>query len=99
MSIANERGQKLFEFRKTPNAEGIFKYLDGEKSTKEIFDSILASPAARKTKPTYQSLLSEFKEIFDVLSVHNSIYLRDPTVTAFRTTEEMQRNVTQLWST
>jgi hypothetical protein len=96
--IFNKHGQKLFDFRKTPHAEGLFKYLDGNKSTREIFDAILASPAARKTRPTYQHLLREFREIFDALSVHSLIFLRDPAITAFKTPAEMQKRVTQLYT-
>ena len=98
--VSEETGipQKLFDFQKTPHAEGIFKYLDGNKSTKEIFDAILASPAAKKSRPTYQHLLREFREIFDVFSIRSWIYLRDPKVAAFKTVAEMQQPVTQFYT-
>lgn len=98
VQVLNDRGQKLFDFQKTPHAEGIFKYLDGEKSTKEIFDAIMALPAGGKTRPTYEHLLREFEEIYGALSTNGWLFLRAPTIAAFKTLPEMQKRVAQYYS-
>jgi len=97
VSIFNEQTQKRLSFVKTPHAEAIFKYLDGKRSTKEIFDAILASASAQKTRPSYPRLLEEFKLIFDALSVHNWLFLRDPKVHPFTSIPDMQKRVAQLY--
>jgi hypothetical protein len=98
VQLFNNSGQKLFDFRKTPHAEEIFRYLDGEKSVKEIFDAIIASIAAGQTRPAREQLLEEFRDIFDALNNHGWLYLRAPTTVAFKTVPEMQQRVTRFYS-
>lgn len=63
------------EFPKTQNTELLFKYLDGKRSLKEIFQKVMASPSARTGKPSFLSLTKEFKEIFAALNSHGWMFL------------------------
>ncbi len=96
VQILNTQGKKLFDFRKTPHAEAVFRCLDGKKSTAEIFDAVIASSDPGKTRPTHQQLLQEFREIFDVLNMNGWLFLRAGTVAAFKTVPELQERVSKM---
>jgi 2-polyprenyl-3-methyl-5-hydroxy-6-metoxy-1,4-benzoquinol methylase len=97
VQLLNNRGQKLFEFRKTPHAEEIFRHLDGKKSIKEMLDAIMASTAAGQARPVPEQLLEEFREIFDALTNHGWLFLRAPATAAFKTVPEMQNRVARFY--
>lgn len=76
--------------KKTANAEFIFKYMDGYKSIKEIFNDVRASYPANKKKPTIEELKKEFQIIFDAFNLHDWMYLRDKSVPLFKTIKQMR---------
>jgi hypothetical protein len=99
VTLLNPRGQKLFDFHKTPHAEEIFRHLDGKKSIREIFDAVVASAAAAGAHAGHEQLLGEFREIFDTLNNHGWLFLRAPATAAFRTVPEMQQRVARFYAT
>lgn len=77
-------------FRKTPNAENFFKYLDGQRTMKDIYDAIILVGLRNNKQLSYDSLGQEFKDMFLVLDSYDLLMMRHQSVPAFKTSEELQ---------
>lgn len=78
-------------FPKTPNIESFFRYMNGEKTLKGIYDAIISSALLMGGgQLSYESLGKEFKDMFSVMTVQNILLLRHQSVPAYRTSEEIQ---------
>ncbi len=73
----------------------IFKYMDGHKSLKEIFELVKAEQEFRQTKPSNQEVFSDFKKIYNVFNLLDMMVLRHQSVSAFRTDEQIQELIAQ----
>jgi len=80
-------------FSKTPHMEQMFKYLDGEKTLKNIFDKVMKSVSGRKSGATYNSLLIEFNVFYSELENHYLMMLRDSSVHYPKSLDEMQMSL------
>lgn len=69
----------------------IFKYLDGQRSLQAIFDQV--RQILNKSELTNQSLLADFKPIYQRFNQLDLILLRHESVGPFATTDELQRTV------
>jgi SAM-dependent methyltransferase len=78
---------------KTDHLEAIVRLIDGKRSLREIFRQIMDAPAHRKTKPNFQSLLYEFKGLYNAFHHFNWMYLREKGSCAILYPEEMQKRV------
>lgn len=84
-------------FTKTRHTEQLIKHLDGCRTTKTIFDSVIRSYDNDNNTPTYAQLLQEMKVIFDAMSIHDWMLLRDPSVKPFQSIESLQARVTNMY--
>lgn len=89
----NDRESVNLNFPKTPHLEAIFKYLDGERSTRKIFDKIINGYSSKKSAPSYEHLLEEFRQAYNSLHLNNWMMLRDRSVPLIPTNEELQLRV------
>lgn len=87
--------QESFGFQKTQNIESFFKYLDGERTIKEIYDAIIAVAPIQCGHLSYESLGQEFREMFSVMTSRKMLFLRHKSVSAYKTTEEIQARISK----
>jgi hypothetical protein len=88
-------GQQI-SFPKTRHAEALIKYLDGNRSLKEIFDKVMRTISHGK-KPTYPQLLEEMRAIFHAMNIHDWMLLRSPTVKSYQSICSMQARVSTMY--
>jgi len=79
------------EFRKTPNIESFFRYMNGERSLKSIYSKIMAEKKFGIEKITRNSLIQEFKPVIKEMSSHNLLFLRHKSVQRYKTTEDLDK--------
>ncbi len=65
-------------FAKSPHHEAMVRAMDGERSLRDIFRSIIDGYAGRKGAPNYPQLLAEFKPMYDAFNMYGFMYLRYP---------------------
>ncbi len=84
---------------RTPHINDILKFLDGQRSTGAILDAVIAEKLQRgEIAPDKQTLLAEFVALFRSLNYFEWLILRAPHVDAFKTTFELQKRVSALYS-
>ena len=93
VKLNNQNTGLKTSFQKTEYTEAIFKYLDGNTSLNDIFKKIIASPKYKKNRPTIPKLKNDFKTIFQALSLHDWMFLRDQSVKHPETITEIQSRV------
>lgn len=79
------------QLKKTPNLESFFKYMDGQRTLKNIFGKIIAEKKHGHMKVTRNSLIKEIKPVFAILGANNQIFLRHKSVPNYKTTEDLNR--------
>jgi len=90
VTVTTQPARTSLRFRKTSNMESFFKYLDGEKTLKQIYDLIIHTGLSTGSKDNYGSLGREFEEMYAIMFSHNQLYLRHVTVPSYKTADEMQ---------
>jgi 2-polyprenyl-3-methyl-5-hydroxy-6-metoxy-1,4-benzoquinol methylase len=88
-------GQQI-SFPKTRHAEVLIKHMDGNRSTKEIFDKVMRSVSHGK-KPTYPQLLDEMRAIFLAMNIHDWMLLRSPSVKPYQLVGSIQARVSKMY--
>ncbi len=101
-ALASNPGKKItlqspdqisMQFQPGKYTADIFRYLDGERSLKTIFNKV------RKTRNNQQlsnrELLDDFRPVYKILSDISWLLLRRDTVPAFKSLEEMQAQVSR----
>lgn len=78
-------------FIKTPNIEQIFKYLDGNRSLREIFKKVM-----QNGKGNFQSLLDEFRPVYEIMHNHYAMFLRKDNIAAYENPAHMQERIKKL---
>lgn len=96
--VGIQLGDKAIYFNKTTHAEGIFKYLDGNITLRDIFSKIIASPKYKKSKPTNISLRNEFTEIYASFQKYNFMLLRNKAIKYPKTTRDMKKRVMDMYT-
>ena len=61
---------------KTPHLEYLLKYIDGDRTTKEVFRKIMELPANKTQSPNFQNLTEEFVILFQTFNRFNWMFLR-----------------------
>lgn len=76
-------------FTKLTYTADILKHLDGYKTIKEIFDTIISSYQHLKEKPNYNMLGIELRAIFSAFNLQDWMFLRDKSSPSIRTFKEI----------
>lgn len=87
--LTQQTTKAMLVFRKTRNAEAIFRFMDGRRTLREIFDLVITAGKPGQGKATYKVLAKEFGEIFSAMNSHNWLLLRDRAVPEMATVQEM----------
>jgi len=88
---SREVKNKKIKFPKTRYTVDIFKYLDGKRSSREIFSEIINNHSGGEP-PAEMDLLQELHNIFDAFNTQNWMLLRAKSVRPFTTIEDLQKN-------
>lgn len=87
---------KEINFIVSKNALAFFKYLDGKRTLREIFDNVKSDYRSGNKKPTNEELLVEFEQLFSIFAVQDWMLLRHKSVPDIKTVYEIQQRTTQL---
>lgn len=102
VEIGGEINIQCYEYQiqmsKQKYMESIFKYLDGERSIREIFDCIISDASSESEKPNIEELKTNFKYIFNTFSLVNWMLLRSKEVPKFKSFYKLQKRVTDMHS-
>ena len=82
---------------RTANLEHFFRYIDGKRTTKEIFRKIMDVPG-RSDKPNFQSLMEEFLILFRTFTRYNWMFLRCKGSSYPAAPEKLQERVAAMYS-
>ena len=83
----------------TISNQELFKYIDGKKTIKEIMQSVRKSIRIQgDNPPSLEKLLEDFKNLFNLLCKYDLLFLRNESVSPFKTSYEMQMRVHELHS-
>jgi len=88
-----------FDINCTLINQEFFKYIDGNKSTKEIIKSVRKSIRIQgNNPPSEESLFDEFTKLFKLLCKYDLLLLRSKDIAQFQTSYEMQMRVHTIYS-
>lgn len=93
VSVKSTLYQSNLEIRPGKYTKHIFKYLDGERSLKEIFEEVRKEVALSERQLTDDELLREFKPIYERFNAVGWMLLRHRSVGPFRSLVQMQGSV------
>lgn len=91
VSIKSDLYGTTIEFMPGKYTRFILKYLDGERSLKEIFDAVTRESMLSAHPPSYDDLLLDFKPVYEQFNAAGWMLLRHKSVGRFRSLEDMQR--------
>ena len=77
--------------RKTPHTADFFRYLDGQRTLQEIYDSIIAANQGEALD--YGMLSAEFEGLFSAMRKCDYLPMRHKSVPAYRTGEDIQQRM------
>ena len=93
VSVKSTLYQSNLEIRPGKYTKHIFKYLDGARSLKEIFEEVRKEVALSERQLTNDELLREFKPIYERFNAVGWMLLRHRSVGPFRSLVQMQGSV------
>jgi hypothetical protein len=91
VTVKGDLFDATIEFIPGPYTKQIFRYLDGERSLKEIFELIRKEAGLDDQQLLNARLLEEFRPIYEVFNNVGWMLLRHKSVSRFRSIHEMQR--------
>jgi SAM-dependent methyltransferase len=92
-----DNGSKVI-LMKTPHLEYLLKYIDGNRTTKEIFRKIMELPGNKTQNPNFQNLTEEFVILFQTFNRFNWMFLRQKASNHSVAPHVLQRRVEAMYA-